>query len=195
MSWWKLAYWLIGTLGVAGTIALLVFFPAVFSIAFKAVVRFFSLVLSYRVGCAVVAAIAAALIADYHRHSIDDADFAARSAAFEQAQVDRDERIRQETRENVWKEIANATAENAKTDENVKVFTDALPTPSAAGNPFAISDADAIRLCHIAGQTECGPRRDKGVSKIRRASRRAADQKIRLPSLIRNGAWSDQKGQ
>jgi hypothetical protein len=160
---WKLAYWLIGTLGVAGIIALVVFAPAVATVALNAVVRFLSLVLSTRVGCAVVAGALAWFIADYVRHSIEDTKHAAEVAAFEKAQVDRDKRIAQETREDVLKEVAAASAENVTVDKEVKDFADALPKPPAdAGNPFLIG-ADACRLRHLAGQAECGSDRAQGV--------------------------------
>jgi uncharacterized membrane protein YraQ (UPF0718 family) len=196
MEFWKIGVWLVATLGVAGTIALFVFAPGIASAVMRGVVRCFALVLSYRAGCALVAAILAALAADYWRHSRDDAAFAAQTAAFEKAQDDRDKRITQEVREDVWKEIANATAENARTDETVKGFTDALPqNPTAAGNPFLIGDVAADRLCKIAGQAQCGPGGDQGVPAARRPGRRATDQKFRLPRLVRPRPRPDQKGQ
>jgi hypothetical protein len=188
MEWWKLAYWLIGTLGFAGTIALIVFAPGVAKIALDAVVRFFGFVLSYRIGCALVAAVLVFVATDYWRHSLDDADFAARVAAFEAAQDARDKRIAQETRDAVWHEIANATAENVTIDQEVKEFHDALPPVPFTGNPFRVG-ADAPRLCKIAGQAQCGPKAvNRGVSKARR---RAADPgdygRYRLPGVILRG--------
>jgi hypothetical protein len=159
---WKVAYWMIGTLGVAGTIALFAFAPAVATGALNAVVRFFGLVLSYRIGCAVVAAALAWFIADYVRHSIEDDKHAAEVAAFEKAQDERDARIKIETRELVWKEIADATAENAVTDKEVKDFTDALPKPPDTGNVFRVG-ADVCRLRRLAGQAECGSDGAQGV--------------------------------
>jgi hypothetical protein len=161
---WKVAYWMIGTLGVAGTIALFAFAPAVATGALNAVVRFFGLVLSYRIGCAVVAAALSWFIADYVRHSIEDDKHAAANAAFEAAQVARDERIKIETRELVWKEIADATAENAVTDKEVKEFTDALPKPPETGNVFRVG-ADSCRLRKLAGQADCGSDGAQGVPK------------------------------
>jgi hypothetical protein len=192
---WKWGWWIVATLGIAGTIALFAFFPAAASIALNAVVRFFSLVLSYRIGCAVVAAILAALAADYWRHSTEDAKHAAEVAAFEAAQDARDKRIASETRELVWKEIADATAENAVTDKDVKDFTDALPKPPETGNLFRVG-TDACRLRHIYGQVECGPH---GVERMPKADPRHEGVRDRrahgLSNLVRRSRGSDQQGQ
>lgn len=170
MSLWKLIYWIVGTLGVAGTIALFVFFPAVMGTIWKAIIRLFTLVLSYRIGCAIVAAIVVAFAVDYWRHSRDDAAYAAKTAAFEQAQRDRDKRIAQETKDEVWTDIANQTAVNKVTDQEVKEFEDAIPPSPPTGNPFRIG-ADAGRLCRIAGGTVCGPRRSPQAMPKARAAR------------------------
>lgn len=186
---WKLVYWMIATIGVAGTIALIVFAPTVAKIALDAVVRLFAFVLSYRVGCALVAAVLAAFIADYARHSSDDAKHAAEIAEFEKAQNDRDKRIAKKTRDEVWAEIANATAENAVIDTKVKEFHDALPPIPAMGNPFAVGDA-SCRLREIAGLTGCGPQGTKRVSKARPQSAGARAKhwtEHRLPGLITRG--------
>lgn len=161
---WKAVYWLVGTAGVAGTIAFFAFAPTAAAIVGKAIVRFFSIVFSYRIGCAVVAATLAWFIADFVRHSSDDARYAAEVAEFEKAQDARDKRIKEETTADVWREIANATAENVVTDTAVKDFTDALPKPPETGNPFRIGD-DAMRLCKIAGETQCGHIGGEGVPK------------------------------
>ena len=173
---WKIAYWMIGTLGVAGTIALFVFAPAVATTALNAVVRFFSLLLSYRIGCALVAGALAWFVADYVRHSIEDNKHAAEVAAFEKAQDERDKRIATETRALVWEEIANATAENAVTDKDVKDFTDALPPIPETGNVFRVG-ADACRLRKLAGQAECGP---DGAERVPAANPKPASIKDRL---------------
>lgn len=169
MEMWKLIYWAIGVFGIAGTIALIVFAPTTIPIIVNAVTRFFNFVLSYRIGCAILAAVLAAFIADYMRHSSDDARYAAEVAEYEKAQDARDKRIKDETTADVWKEIANATAENAVTDTDVKDFTHDLPPIPATGNPFRIGD-DAGRLCRIAGETECGHIGGDGVPKAHPAS-------------------------
>lgn len=163
-SWWKLIYWAISLFGIGGTIALLAIYPIAFKAVATVVIRCFSFVLSYRIGCALLAAIMAGLVADYWRHSADDADFAERTAAYNQEQVERDARIAKETRDLVWREIADATAQNTVIDNEVKEFHDALPSVPSTGNIFRIG-TDACRLRHIAGQTECGPDGSKPVPK------------------------------
>jgi hypothetical protein len=173
MSGWKVVVWLLATFGVAGTIALFVFVPTLARLVGSAVVRCFAVVFSYRIGCAVVAALLACLITDYVRHSIEDKRHADAEASFKLAQSARDRRIAEETRESVWKEIANATAENAVIDKEVKDFTDALPVsnpPSQTGNSFAVGN-DACRLRRIAGQTECGSGGSKRVPPAHAAAR------------------------
>lgn len=183
ISWWKVGIWLITTLGIAGTLALLAFLAVAYPLVLKgilsAVARFFSWVFSYRIGCAIVAAVAAAFIADYHRHSIDDAEFAQRTALFEHAQKQRDERIKTETREEVWTDIANATAANVVLDKDVKEFTDAPPPPlPTTGDPYNIAPADRVRLCRIAGKTECEPRGTRRMQAPRRPAPHPADRKL-----------------
>lgn len=177
VSWWKVLVWALTTFGVAGTIALIVFAPALARAAGWAVVRFFSFVFSYRLGCALVAAIVGALVADYVRHSIEDDRHAAETAEFNRKQDERDKRIAQETRELVWKEIADATAENAVTDKEVKDFTDALPKPPPeTGNVFRVG-ADACRLRGIAGQAECGR---SGAQRVSQADAKPASLRDRI---------------
>jgi hypothetical protein len=195
MSLWKILYWLIGTVGVAGTIALFAIYPAIMGSIWRGIIKLFALILSYRLGCAIVAAIAVGFAVDYWRHSRDDAAYAEQTAAFEQAQRDRDKKIAKETREAVWVEIANATAESAVTDKEVKEFTDVLPPVPETGNPFRVG-ADAGRLCKIAGQARCGPPSPQGVPKAKGAGVSSGNRgKLRLPHLVSRGAGSAQKGQ
>lgn len=193
-STWKLIYWLLGTIGVAGTIIIAAIFPAAFSVALRAVAGFFNLLLSYRAGCALLAAIAAAIAADYWRHSHEDEKHRAEVAAFERKQDERDARIKQETRESVLAEIASATKENAATDTVTKEFTDALPKTD---DMFRVGDA-ACRLRRIAGQgqAECGPDDAERVSSADADHAGGTDhRKNRLPSLIRGIARRHQQGQ
>jgi hypothetical protein len=177
LSWWKLIWWAVGVFGIGGLIAICALYPVVLAV----VARFFRAVLSTRIGCAVVAAIVAAIIADYWRHSTEDAKHAAEVAAFEAAQDARDKRIATETRELVWKEIANATAENAATDKDVKDFTDALPKPPETDNPFRIG-ADVCRLRSLYGQAGCRPDGAQGVPKTDPAAASIRDRiRRRLP--------------
>lgn len=191
----KWLWWIFATFGLAGLVAFWFLAPTAAQLTLQFVVRLFRFVLSYRIGCALLAAIVAGLIVDQWRHTYDDEQFAQRTAVFQAAQTARDKHIAEKTRETVWAEIADATAANTVVDTDVKGFRDALPPPPATGNPFAVG-ADADRLCRIAGKTQCGPSGDKGVSAARRAGGRSGDhQKIRLPSLIRTGARPDQQGQ
>lgn len=157
-------WWLLGTFGIAGTVALIAFAPTVVPLVVQASVRVVGYLLSTRWGCALLAAGVAFMVADIHRSMRDEASFKARTEAFEQAQHERDDRIAREVREQVWKEIADATAENEKIDKDVKEFRDALPpVPHTADNPFRVG-ADSCRLRRIAGQAGCGPGEgDKGV--------------------------------
>lgn len=186
------AWWIVGTFGVAGLVAFWFLAPTAAQLALRAVIKAFQFALSYRIGCALLAAIAVSLIVDYQRHAYDDKQSAQRAAIFEAAQRQRDARIAEETREAVWTEIANATAANAVIDTDVKEFSDVLPPPPPTGNPFRVG-GDAGRLCHIAGKTECGPAGRKGMSEARRPSGRSGNHaKIRLPSLIRTGVGPTQ---
>lgn len=195
MSLWKIAYWLIGTVGVAGTIALFAIYPAIMGTIWRVIIKLLGAILSYRIGCVIVTAIVVAFAVDYWRHSRDDAAFAEQTAAFEQAQSERDKRIAQETRDAVWVEIANATAENAVTDKEVKEFTDVLPPVPETGNPFRVG-ADAGRLCKIAGQSRCGPPSPQGVPKTQGPGASSGDRRgLRLPHLVSRGAGPAQKGQ
>jgi hypothetical protein len=190
-----LIWWIVGTFGVAGLVAFWFLAPTAAQLTLQAVVKFFHLVLSYRVGCALLAAIVAGLIVDHKRHAYDDEQFAKRTALFEEAQRRRDDTIAKDTREKVWIEIGNATAANKIVDNSVKGFSDALPPPPKTGNPFLVG-ADADKLCNIAGKTQCGPSGDQGMPKARRPGGRPGDHaKIRLPSLIRTGIGADQQSQ
>jgi hypothetical protein len=185
---WKWVWWGVATLGVGGTIALIASFPAVSG----AVVRFFTIVLSYRIGCAVVAAALAWIVADYVRHSIEDKKHAAQVAEFIEKQKQRDARIAQETRDIVAAEQLAADAENSVTDKDVKDFTDALPQ---SGNVFRVG-ADAARLRRLAGQSERGSDGAKGVPEAdtKPASLRDRIRK-RLPGGGSGIAGSDRQGQ
>lgn len=188
-------WWIVGTFGIGGLIATWFFFPTISQLVLQRVVKLFSFVLSYRIGCALLAAIAAGLIVDQWRHSYDDTQFAARTAAFEQAQRDRDSRIAQQTRQKVSTWADDAAATSMTIDNDVKGFNDApppAPPPVATGNPLFISDADADRLCKLAGQTVCGSVGSKGVPKTRRSGGRPADQGLKLPHLIRTGVGPNQ---
>jgi len=176
-SWWKIAYWLVGTLGVTGTIALAVLFPAAFGVAFKAVVRFFTIVLSYRIGCAVVAAVLAAFVADYVRHSIEDDKHAAAVAAFEEKQKQRDAKIAADTEKWVREETAAQWTAERDSQNEVDSFKKDLPVSDV----FRVG-ADAVRLRGIAGEAVSGSGSTKSVPAPRRAGPAPADHRgNRLP--------------
>jgi hypothetical protein len=178
LSAWKAIVWAIATFGIAGTIALIIFAPTIAKVAVDALVRCCAFVFRYRLGCAVVAAVLAGLITDYVRRSIEDERHAAANAAFVQAQIERDARIKTETRELVLREVSAAATENAATDKTVKDFTDALPAPPPAptGNPFLVG-ADACRLRQIYGQTECRP---DGAQRVPKADAPSASLRDRI---------------
>lgn len=151
ISW---LWWSLGTFGLVGTGLMLWFAPAMLAMVAKAVLSFF---ITNRYGNMLAVAIVVFFVADVNRSLRDEHDFAARTAAFEQEQQDRDTRIATETRDEVWKDIANQTAANTATDKEVKEFTDALPpVPHADDNPFRVGD-DACKLRALAGQPGCGP--------------------------------------
>lgn len=159
---WKILTWLIPIIGIPGLIALVLIYPGIMAAISRAIMQLLSWVLSSRLGCAILAAVAMGFAVDYWRHSTDDAEFAQRTALFEHAQKQRDERIRVETRDEVWTEIANQTAANNATDTEVKEFHNALPPIPHTGNPFRVGVA-APKLRSIAGQAE---RRSQGVKRM-----------------------------
>ena len=175
---WKWGIWTVATLGVVGTIALFAVYPIIMQTVFKVIFSVLGWLLKTRIGCAVLAAIIAGLAVDYVRHSIDDRNFAARTAAFEAAQVERDARIQRETRDIVTKEIIDQAAANTTTDTDVKEFHDALPPipniDAEATHLFRVGAA-ACRLRHIAGETECGSPGPQGMPKIRLPRSRPAN--------------------
>ncbi len=144
VSW---VWYLIGLLGIGGTIAFFVLAPAVAAPIFQAVFRF---LFSTRPGWAIMAALILVPLADAHRSRKDEAAFARRTAEFEQKQKERDERIRAETRDEVTKELADQATSNTKVDTDVDAFKQSLPPVPATGNPFAVGP-DACRLRVIAG--------------------------------------------
>jgi hypothetical protein len=190
---WKILTWLIPIIGIPGIIALVLIYPSIMAGIGRTIMQILGWVLSSRIGCAILAAVLAAFLADYHRHSKDDAEFAQRTALFEHAQTERDTRIRTETRDDVWKEIADATAENAVLENDVKEFTDAKPPiPALASDPYSIDPVSRAKLCDIAGKIDCGPRRAQGVQAPRRSGPHAGNR--RLPQGVSSGARRPAQG-
>lgn len=168
----KWVYWIVGGIGVIGVIALWLLAPAVAGAILRAVVAIISELLSTRLGCAIIAAIVVGLAVNLMRASIDERQFAERTAAFEEMQKKRDEQIAADARETALKEQAEIDKANATTDSAVKDFTNDLPqvpsTTSVPGipvaNTFLVGD-DTCRLRIIAGLTPCGSDRSQGVRK------------------------------
>lgn len=188
---WKWVWWGVATLGIGGTIALIAIFPVAGGAAIKAVVRFFSIVLAYRVGCALVAAALAALVADYVRHSIEDEKHAAAVAAFEKAQKERDKTIAADTEKWVREQIAAQFIAEQDTNHDVDSFKKDLPVSDV----FRVG-ADAARLRKLAGQAERGPDGTKGVPK---ADAKPASLRDRIRKRLPGGGGGivgrDQQGQ
>lgn len=191
ISW---LWWALGTFGVVGTALLLWLAPAALVQIATTLVRFF---IGTRLGNIILAAGVAFFIGDVNRSLRDQHEYAARTAAFEQAQRDRDTRIAQETRDEVWKEIANQTAANTATDKEVKEFENALPpVPFANGiNPFRVGDA-SCRLRHLAGQAGCGSARAQRVPQTGPEGAVTGHRpRFRLPGFVTGGIGGAQKGQ
>jgi hypothetical protein len=189
-------WWVWWTLGGAGTltIALMAWLaPALLVQIVKSAIGFF---IFTRIGNIIAAAAIAFLVGDVNRSIRDQNEFAARTASFEQAQQQRDAMIAEQTREQVTKEIAAAQAANAQTDKEVTEFDHAIPpVPYAQTNPFRVG-ADACRLRHIAGETQCGPASPThGLPKARSATQGAADHpRHRLPGLVQRVLGHHRKG-
>jgi len=166
---WEVAVWIGGTVGVVGFIAAWILFPAVFGVVLKGIMAMFGFVLSYRIGCALVAAIVMGFAVDYWRHDRDNTAFAAKTAAFEQAQAARDKRIAAETREQVRLEIAAEPAKVAVEEKEAKEFTDVV-APLPAGDVIDRVGNDYGRLCELSGKAGCGSPVRKRVSKPPRKS-------------------------
>lgn len=164
ISW---VYWLIGTIGLVGAGLLIWLAPAALLRAVPILTKFF---LGTRPGVAILAGCLCWFVADVNRSKIDASDYAAKTAAFEQAQADRDVRIANTTRDQVRNEIAAELPIAAETDQNVKEFHDALPPIPVADASCRKLGADAAtRLRIIAGEAVSRPRASaKGVPKARK---------------------------
>lgn len=191
---WEILVWLIPIIGIPGLIFLIMTYPGIMAMIGRAIAKFFEWLLSSRIGCALLAAVVVGFAVDYWRHSKDDAEFAQRTALFEHAQTERDQRIKTETRDEVWQEIANATAENTVIDNATEKFTNEPPPPPApASDPYRIDPVSRAELCDIAGETGCRPQRAQGVQASRRPGFHPADR--RLPQGVSPGARRPAQGQ
>lgn len=191
---WKILTWVIPIIGIPGLIALVIVYPSIMAAIGRAIMQLLGWVLSSRLGCAILAAVAMGVAVDYWRHSKDDAEFAQRTALFEHAQAERDERIKTETRDQVWQEIADATAENTVIDNNTEKFTNAPPpVPAPASDPYLIDPVSRAKLCDIAGKAGCGPQRAQGVQAPRGPGGNPAHR--RLPQGFSPGTRRPAQGQ
>lgn len=147
ISW---LWWMLGTFGLIGTGLMIWLAPTVLLGVLKWA---FTFCFTTRIGAALLAASIAFFIADVNRSRRDEAEYAVRTAEFEQAQQDRDKQIENDTRDQVWIEIANETAANTQTDTEVKEFHDVLPTIATtdACNAVIRVGANAGRLRVLAG--------------------------------------------
>jgi len=193
ISW---LWWAVGTFGIVGTALLLWLAPALLVQIVSWLLKFF---ITTRLGNIIAAAGIAFFVGDVNRSIYDQHQYAARAAAFQQAQKQRDDTIKQETRESVLREIGNQQIANSQIDRKVEEFKYALPpTPAANGvNPLRVGDA-SCRLRDIAGYSGCGPDRSEGVPKAGsegRGPRTVHRPRFKLPSLITRGSSRAEESQ
>lgn len=193
VSW---LWYLIGTVGIGGTIALAVLAPATLASAIPMLLRFF---FGTRVGVGLLSGSLAFMAADIHRSTKDAAWWKSEKASMVEAARKRDTKIAEDTAEEVRKEMADLAVSETKTDAAVKEFADAPPvrfpeTPARAVDPLAITDADADRLCIIATGRPCQrtAARHEGahvpLPKPRPKGAHTTDRWKQLPAVIRRGA-------
>jgi hypothetical protein len=164
VSW---IWYLLGLLGVGGTIAFFVLDTAGATLFFKWLISF---LWKTRIGWALVAGFLAFEIADIHRSKLDEAAFAARTAEFEQKQKERDAKIEADTRAAVLTELAQNKTDDTATDKDVKEFQNEHPapaTPAATDNCRIGPDVDQLR--RISGTPIGRPGSAQAVSKAGKA--------------------------
>jgi hypothetical protein len=144
ISW---IWYLVGALGVGGTIAFFAIDAVAAMAVFKGLLRF---LWRTRPGWAIVALAIAIPLTDIHRSRSDQAAMEAATAAFEQKQHERDKQIAADTRKAVDEALAVQAVNDAATDKRAEDFTHELPPIPATGNPFTVGP-DACRLRQIAG--------------------------------------------
>lgn len=186
-------YWLVGTLGVAGTIAFFWFAPVVATGVFKFLATF---LFTTRIGNIVLAAGIAFMIADINRSERDAMEYAEKTAAateaYEAARKQRDTEITEDTRAAVMAELARARLAEAQSNSTVKEFSDALPPapPVNGTSDFRVGDA-SCRLRAIAGYAGCGP--EAAAGGVQEARPKGARSRLpdwaqyRLPEVISRG--------
>jgi outer membrane murein-binding lipoprotein Lpp len=140
VSW---VYWLIGSIGLVGTGLLIWLAPTVLLQAIPVLGRFF---LGTRPGVAILAGAICFFIGDVNRSKIDQANFTERTAAFEQAQLERDKKIDMDARDAVRKEIDAEKIAVAATDTQVTTYEQALLPLTPADSKCRVgSAADELR--------------------------------------------------
>jgi hypothetical protein len=141
-------WYLIGAVGIGGTIALIVFLPAALPIL-QNVARF---IFGTRLGFGLMFGIASFAIADTHRARLDQAEWNRKVASFEQQQKDRDTKIADDARQQVKSELAAEKLAEAATNKAQEQFNDTLkPLPPGDGPCRVGDDADKLRV--ISGQS------------------------------------------
>lgn len=143
VSW---VWWLLGTFGVAGTVALAIFAPTVLAVIWRIIAKLFQT----RIGCAAIVGLLVFVAADIHRSRLDQAELEAQKAAFDLKQKQRDETVAADTLKAVNIALEKQKEAFASIDKDAKEFKDALPPVPSTGNPFAVGP-DACRLRAIAG--------------------------------------------
>lgn len=188
--WWL--WWMLGTFGLVGTAILVWIAPTLFLQVARMILTFF---ITNRIGNIIAAAAIAFFVGDVNRSIYDRHEYAAKTAAFEQAQKERDAQIAEQTREEVTKQIAVSAASAAEIDNQVKEFNNAIPpTIGPAVNPFRVGD-DSCKLRALAGQSGCGPESRQGVPKPRAPAAVVQHHKRNgLSRAFRRVIGRDQKG-
>lgn len=189
ISW---VWWAVGAFGLVGTGLMLWLAPAVLVQIVKSLLAFF---LTNRWGNMLGVAIIVFFVADVNRSMRDEETFKERTAAFEEAQKQRDIQIAADTRQAVTEELAKQKTADTATDNQVKDFTNALPpVPYADSNPFRVGN-DACKLRALAGQPGCGPQSvPRRVPKARAPAAPERDHAgFRLPTSLGGIFGGDQK--
>jgi hypothetical protein len=144
MQW---GWWLVGTVGIGGSIAFLVLAPAIAMQVFTVLFRF---LIGTRIGVAILVGIAVWVTSDTYRSNVDQALWKKRIAEFEQAQKDRDAKIDSAAREQVREEVEREKAAAAQTEKVTDDFVKSLPPLPSTAN-YCLVGPDSDRLHVIAG--------------------------------------------
>lgn len=141
-------WWLVGAVGIGGTIALWFLAPVVAQPVLGGILRF---LFQTRLGFGLMFAVGSFAFADTHRARLDQAEWNKKVAAFEQAQKDRDARIAEDTRAEVVAELAKEKLADAATQKAQEDFNANLKPLPPGDNPCRVGD-DADKLRVISGK-------------------------------------------